>query len=94
MYSAPFARNCQLTISTDSVLFLLLSLLIIAASLYLPEHLTIIANRMFYYLSGNHETLSSSAVPKTGGVDTGVTPNGPLGAGAGPMGNGRGMMEL
>ncbi|KAI4608322.1 uncharacterized protein J4E88_009501 [Alternaria novae-zelandiae] len=78
----------------NSVLFLLLSLLIIAASLYLPEHLTIIANRMFYYLSGNHDSLSSNSVPKTGGIDTGITPNGPLGAGAGAMNNGRGMMEL
>ena len=81
-------------IFADSVLFLLLSLLIIAASLYLPEHLTIIANRMFYYLSGNHDSLSSNSVPKAGGIDTGVTPNGPLGAGAGAMNNGRGMMEL
>jgi len=46
---------------TDSVLFLLLSLFIIAASLYLPDHLTIIANRLFYYFSGNEETLAASA---------------------------------
>ncbi|EAT91200.1 hypothetical protein SNOG_01551 [Parastagonospora nodorum SN15] len=45
----------------DSVLFLLLSLLIIAASLYLPDHLTIIANRLFYYFSGNEETLATGA---------------------------------
>ncbi|KAG9194954.1 hypothetical protein G6011_00074 [Alternaria panax] len=70
----------------NSVLFLLLSLLIIAASLYLPEHLTIIANRMSYYLSGNRDALAS-ATPKDVGM-----PNAPLGAGA--MGNGRGMMEL
>ncbi|KAH8623076.1 hypothetical protein IG631_22233 [Alternaria alternata] len=76
----------KLTISTDSVLFLLLSLLIIAASLYLPEHLTIIANRMSYYLSGNRDALANST-PKDVGM-----PNAPLGAGA--MGNGRGMMEL
>ncbi|KAF1364128.1 hypothetical protein EJ07DRAFT_101316, partial [Lizonia empirigonia] len=37
----------------NSVLFLLLSLLVIAASLYLPEHLSIIASRIFYYYSGN-----------------------------------------
>jgi hypothetical protein len=40
---------------------LLLSLLIIAASLYLPDHLTVIANRLFYYFSGNEETLAASA---------------------------------
>ncbi|OAL01602.1 hypothetical protein IQ06DRAFT_199912, partial [Phaeosphaeriaceae sp. SRC1lsM3a] len=45
----------------NSVLFLLLSLLIIAASLYLPDHLTIIANRLFYYFSGNEETLANAA---------------------------------
>ncbi|KAH3914937.1 hypothetical protein HBI56_017690 [Parastagonospora nodorum] len=45
----------------NSVLFLLLSLLIIAASLYLPDHLTIIANRLFYYFSGNEETLATGA---------------------------------
>ncbi|KAF2031693.1 hypothetical protein EK21DRAFT_62867 [Setomelanomma holmii] len=45
----------------NSILFLLLSLLIIAASLYLPDHLTIIANRLFYYFSGNEETLAASA---------------------------------
>ncbi|KAF2016730.1 hypothetical protein BU24DRAFT_347070 [Aaosphaeria arxii CBS 175.79] len=41
----------------NSILFLLLSLLIIAASLYLPEHIYIMANRMFYYFSGDEETL-------------------------------------
>lgn len=44
----------------DSVLFLLLSLFIIAASLYLPEHMTIIANRMFYYWFGDEESGSKS----------------------------------
>jgi hypothetical protein len=29
--------------------------------LYLPDHLTIIANRLFYYFSGNEETLAVSA---------------------------------
>ena len=88
-HTLPLVHACRfekLTISTHSVLFLLLSLLIIAASLYLPEHLTIIANRMSYYLSGNRDALASST-PKDVGM-----PNAPLGAGA--MGNGRGMMEL
>ncbi|KAF2640913.1 hypothetical protein P280DRAFT_375496, partial [Massarina eburnea CBS 473.64] len=43
----------------NSLLFLLLSLFIIAASLYLPEHILLIANRMFYYFSGDDSTLSS-----------------------------------
>ncbi|EDU46884.1 SPT-ssu domain containing protein [Pyrenophora tritici-repentis] len=65
----------------NSVLFLLLSLLIIAASLYLPEHLTIIANRMFYYLSGHQETLASGA-QKMGQppmAESGVPSHAPLG---------------
>jgi hypothetical protein len=82
----------MLTFMTDSVLFLLLSLLIIAASLYLPEHLTIIANRMFYYFSGNEETLASGA-QKAGEhiARSGMSPNAPLGGGL--NGNGRGYME-
>ncbi|KAF2865580.1 hypothetical protein BDV95DRAFT_586085 [Massariosphaeria phaeospora] len=44
----------------NSVLFLLLSLLIIAASLYLPEHIVLIANRMFYYFSGDEQTLTTA----------------------------------
>ncbi|KAF1997184.1 hypothetical protein P154DRAFT_441734, partial [Amniculicola lignicola CBS 123094] len=37
----------------NSALFLLLSLLIVAASLYLPEHVTLIANRILYYFRGD-----------------------------------------
>lgn len=42
---------------TDSLLFLLLSLFIIAASLYLPEHVLIIARRMGYYFSGDESVV-------------------------------------
>jgi hypothetical protein len=42
------------------VLFLILSLFIIAASLYLPEHIFIITKRMFYYFSGDEETLNTA----------------------------------
>ena len=49
----------MLTYTTiDSILFLLLSLLIIAASLYLPEHVKVIASRVFYYFSGNEQNLA------------------------------------
>ncbi|EUC36273.1 hypothetical protein COCMIDRAFT_37965 [Bipolaris oryzae ATCC 44560] len=57
----------------NSVLFLLLSLLIIAASLYLPEHLSIIANRILYYVSGNQQSLANDAQKMS------VSPNAPLG---------------
>ena len=65
------------------MLFLLLSLLIIAASLYLPEHLTIIANRMFYYLSGHQETLAGGAqkMGQPGMAGEGVASNALLGNG-------------
>lgn len=76
------------------MLFLLLSLLIIAASLYLPEHLTIIANRMFYYFSGNEESLATNALK---GASTPNQPHNPMmnqGAlGGGLAGQGRGFME-
>ncbi|USP80770.1 uncharacterized protein yc1106_08044 [Curvularia clavata] len=57
----------------NSILFLLLSLLIIAASLYLPEHLSIIANRILYYVSGNQQSLAVDAHKMAG------SPNAPLG---------------
>lgn len=49
----------------DSVLFLLLSLFIIAASLYLPEHIAFMANRMFYYFSGDSSHFASAAPAKS-----------------------------
>jgi hypothetical protein len=48
------------------LLFLLLSLFIIAASLYLPEHMLIIANRVFYYFSGDASSLPNAAAPGVG----------------------------
>ncbi|KAH7411798.1 hypothetical protein DE146DRAFT_750953 [Phaeosphaeria sp. MPI-PUGE-AT-0046c] len=72
----------------NSILFLLLSLLIIAASLYLPDHLTIIANRLFYYFSGNEETLANAAHKAADGLTQHQH-----GLGAGLAGPGRGVME-
>ncbi|KAJ4378686.1 hypothetical protein N0V86_005557 [Didymella sp. IMI 355093] len=69
----------------NSVLFLLLSLLIIAASLYLPEHLSIIASRIFYYYSGNEGAHAGLANKPPGEP---VHAHGP-----GLTGNGRGYME-
>jgi len=48
----------------NSILFLLLSLLIIAASLYLPEHVMIICNRILYYVSGDEQTLAGAGAHK------------------------------
>jgi hypothetical protein len=37
----------------DSILFLIISMIIIAASLYLPEHVATMANRAWYYVLGD-----------------------------------------
>lgn len=37
---------------TDSILFLLISIMLIAGSLYLPDHIATIARRVYYYVSG------------------------------------------
>ncbi|GAB7351278.1 hypothetical protein MBLNU459_g1696t1 [Dothideomycetes sp. NU459] len=42
----------------NSVLFLFLSMVTIAASLYLPEHIAIIARRAYYYIAGDFEVTS------------------------------------
>ncbi|KAF1917939.1 hypothetical protein BDU57DRAFT_445272 [Ampelomyces quisqualis] len=78
----------------NSVLFLLLSLLVVAASLYLPDHLTVMANRLFYYFSGNEETLATSA-QKAGQqlVESSLALTHQHGVGRGLAGPGRGIME-
>lgn len=45
---------------TDLILFILVSLLVTAASLYLPNHLSIIYNRLAYYIHGDFTYISSS----------------------------------
>jgi hypothetical protein len=47
-------------LKTDSILFLTLTLLSIAACLYLPEHLAIITRRVYYYCFGEGDHLSGS----------------------------------
>ncbi len=84
-------------LSSDSILFLLLSLFIIAASLYLPEHVSIIASRIAYYFSGNEDTFGAG-VQKPGMVASDMGSNDILAQqqrmGAGAMaGPGRGFME-
>lgn len=37
----------------DSVLFLVLSMVVIAAALYLPEHVTMMARRAWFYYAGD-----------------------------------------
>jgi hypothetical protein len=46
----------------DSALFLILSMILIACSLYLPEHVTTISRRVFYYIAGDVEGAPTSAI--------------------------------
>ncbi|KAF2755169.1 hypothetical protein EJ05DRAFT_478971 [Pseudovirgaria hyperparasitica] len=79
----------------NSFLFLFLSMIIIAASLYLPEHITTIAHRVFYYLAGDeHSSLKTvAAVQPVKQVmeHTVATSAGEIAGGL--MGNGRAVME-
>jgi hypothetical protein len=79
-----------------------LSLFIIAASLYLPEHVVLMANRVFYYFSGDEQNLhnvnkaAQQALVSTSHVIHGAATSF-LGkeahVGGGLAGNGRGYME-
>lgn len=44
----------------DSVLFLLISMTLIAAILYLPHHITLLAGRAWYYIQGDHINIAVS----------------------------------
>lgn len=41
-------------LSADSVLFLALSMVLLASILYLPDHLVTISRRAYYYCAGDH----------------------------------------
>jgi len=45
----------------NSILFLFLAMVLIAASLYLPEHITMIARRAWYYALGDTESFTLAA---------------------------------
>lgn len=46
---------------TDSIVFLLFSLTFIAAILYLPHHVAILAGRAWYYINGENIDVAASA---------------------------------
>jgi len=53
---------------TDLILFILISLLVTAASLYLPNHISVIYNRIWYYVHGGeiaYMTAAAAASDKT-----------------------------
>jgi len=49
----------------NSVLFILISLLVTAASLYLPNHVAVIYNRIWYYLHGEFANITAGAADKS-----------------------------
>lgn len=51
----------MLTHLADSILFLLFSLAFIAAILYLPHHVSILAGRAWYYIRGEDIDVAASA---------------------------------
>jgi hypothetical protein len=50
----------QLTSGADFVLIVLVSLLVTAASMYLPNHVTIIYKRLWYYVHGEIASITKS----------------------------------
>jgi len=57
----------------DSILFLIISMIIIAASLYLPEHIATIAKRVWYYASGDEGIAREKLVCTNSGAGVGLT---------------------
>ena len=84
-----------INIVKDSIVFLLLSLLIIAASLYLPEHIFVVTKRIFYYVSGDEETLTNAnnAAHQVYSSATQLIRDGGHSSGA-LAGNGRALMDV
>jgi hypothetical protein len=46
-------NSANLVLLTDSFLFLIVSMILIAASLYLPQHLAFLTNRAWFYYHGD-----------------------------------------
>lgn len=49
--------------ATDFVLFVLISMLVVAASMYLPNHVLVMYRRIWYYVHGE-----IAGITKSGGV--------------------------
>ncbi|KAJ9666099.1 hypothetical protein H2201_003777 [Coniosporium apollinis] len=76
----------------NSFLFLILSMILIAASLYLPEHIAQLANRAFYYYAGDESGQQQSVLsPDTQQALHGAGMGGGAGPGHALGGQGRGV---
>ena len=82
---APADGFRQIKNNTDSFLFLFLSMIVIAASLYLPEHISFIARRAWFYWGGEEvaQGLVGGAGAGTGARVTGGKMGGDIGGGGG-----------
>lgn len=69
------SRCTRLTLSADSFLFLFISMVIIAASLYLPEHIVNMWNRAWFYYAGDDAAVAAGK-PAAFGLDGGGVPMG------------------
>lgn len=59
-------RGIRLTDTcADLILFILISLLVTAASLYLPNHVALIYNRIWYYVHGELKYITAASPGKT-----------------------------
>jgi len=54
--------------TTDSFLFLFFSMIIIAITLYLPQHIAFLTNRAWFYYNGDESAKTAVVVVTTGGV--------------------------
>lgn len=52
----------SLSLSPDSIFFLLFSLTFIAAILYLPHHISFLVGRAWYYINGEHIDVAEAAM--------------------------------
>lgn len=59
---------------TDSIIFLTLAMVLIAAALYLPEHIATVSHRAFYYYSGlpPHDVAGKAVAAAVDAVGEGV----------------------
>jgi len=62
--------NEKLTLSTDSILFLVVSLFTIGLWVYLPEHACIMYRRIVYYISGALPSSPASSLVSTAAAST------------------------
>ena len=82
-YQLPATINANTFPFADSFLFLFLSMVIIAASLYLPEHVSTIMRRAWFYWAGDETGSVKGSVGHFGSDSLGPGTRGGAGGGSG-----------